>query len=410
MQNNARKSLVLFLVLIIPFGYGVLNLFRLRFHMGDVYPPYSSLRSDPLGTKALYEGLEELKGLTAIRNYRFLSRLETAEPVTLLVLGAAEFDPSFSHQTATRNLENIAASGGRLVIAFHPEEGVFRFEAKENAPQQKKDQQNKRRHAENDKPRTRPESIADRWGVESKVAGETGNQEAVSTGAEAAFPDLPAISWHTRRYFKNLDDAWKTIYLHGKHPVIIERKWGKGTIVLCADAYLFSNEALLKERHTELLSWFIGTNRRILFDESHLGIEKSIGIADLARQYRLHAVAAACALIAVLFIWKNTFPFSPVENKPDSMAGNHIAFSRGYREGMASLLRRNLPPQSLLTACLSEWEASFHTGRRSSSGLDEKLKSARILLETKQKRSANSKQLVPQYRKICNILAKRKNP
>ena len=34
----------------------------LRFESGDVYPVYSSLRSDPLGTRAFYDSLEDLEG------------------------------------------------------------------------------------------------------------------------------------------------------------------------------------------------------------------------------------------------------------------------------------------------------------------------------------------------------------
>ena len=43
------------ILLVLALGYGLLHLFALRFAQGDVYPPYSSLRSDPLGKKALYE-------------------------------------------------------------------------------------------------------------------------------------------------------------------------------------------------------------------------------------------------------------------------------------------------------------------------------------------------------------------
>ena len=39
------------------FVLGVIYLFLLRFEAGDVYPPYSSLRADPLGTMAWYESL-----------------------------------------------------------------------------------------------------------------------------------------------------------------------------------------------------------------------------------------------------------------------------------------------------------------------------------------------------------------
>ena len=39
------------------FVAGLIQLFLLRFKAGDVYPAYSSLRSDPLGTQVLFESL-----------------------------------------------------------------------------------------------------------------------------------------------------------------------------------------------------------------------------------------------------------------------------------------------------------------------------------------------------------------
>jgi len=63
--------------LIAVFLIGVVNLFLLRFEAGDVYPPYSSLRSDPLGTRALYESLENLDNITAKRNYLPMSKIKS---------------------------------------------------------------------------------------------------------------------------------------------------------------------------------------------------------------------------------------------------------------------------------------------------------------------------------------------
>ena len=41
-------------------GYGVWHLLNLRFSAGDVYPHYSSFRSDPLGSRVYYESLSQL--------------------------------------------------------------------------------------------------------------------------------------------------------------------------------------------------------------------------------------------------------------------------------------------------------------------------------------------------------------
>ena len=40
----------------------------------------------------------------------------------------------------------------------------------------------------------------------------------------------------------------------GTMPVVIERQYGNGSIVLVADSFLVSNEALRSERHPRLLA------------------------------------------------------------------------------------------------------------------------------------------------------------
>src|ERR1035438_5550985 len=52
---------------------------------GDLYPPYSSLRTDPLGAKALFESLSEQPGLDVTRLYKARRLLDSA--TSLLVLG-----------------------------------------------------------------------------------------------------------------------------------------------------------------------------------------------------------------------------------------------------------------------------------------------------------------------------------
>jgi len=65
----SNKSLtVLAIALACGFCYGLWKLYELRFAAGDIYPPYSSLRADPMGSKALYESILQLPGASAARN------------------------------------------------------------------------------------------------------------------------------------------------------------------------------------------------------------------------------------------------------------------------------------------------------------------------------------------------------
>ena len=63
------------------FAFGLVQLFQLRFEVGDVYPPYSSLRSDPLGAMAFYESLEKLPGVSVRRDFNANNRMPE-EPST----------------------------------------------------------------------------------------------------------------------------------------------------------------------------------------------------------------------------------------------------------------------------------------------------------------------------------------
>ncbi len=63
-------------VLLLALLLGVIQLFLLRFQAGDIYPAYSSLRSDPLGTRAFYESLAKFDHLNIQRNYQILSSLK----------------------------------------------------------------------------------------------------------------------------------------------------------------------------------------------------------------------------------------------------------------------------------------------------------------------------------------------
>ena len=60
---------------LLAFAVGVVHLFQLRFSVGDVYPPYSTLRADPLGAEVFFDALAGQPGLGVERNLRPLDLL-----------------------------------------------------------------------------------------------------------------------------------------------------------------------------------------------------------------------------------------------------------------------------------------------------------------------------------------------
>ena len=152
------------------------------------------------------------------------------------------------------------------------------------------------------------------------------------------------------RYFSEAP-RWEILERSGTQPVVIEKAFGKGTVVLVADSRLFSNESAAAGRHTALLAQIIGGHTRIVFDEAHLGIVESGSVVALARRYRLHGLALGLALVAALFIWRNATSFPPVAAAPreEKVAG------RTSVAGLVTLLRRHIAPDRLASACWQEW-------------------------------------------------------
>src|ERR1700727_2548895 len=74
------------------FACGLALLFELRFAHGDVYPAYSSLRADPLGTMAFYEGLSKIPGLSVRRDFSDSDQLPTEPRTVYLQFAGSSYD------------------------------------------------------------------------------------------------------------------------------------------------------------------------------------------------------------------------------------------------------------------------------------------------------------------------------
>ncbi len=119
----ARKPLTLLAgaLALALFGAGLVHLFALRFQRGDTYPPYSTLRADPLGARALYESLQRCRGLRVERLYEPLRDGRLPPDTALFFVG----DTIASNETiaveTTRTLDRFMRAGGRLVVLFRPQ-------------------------------------------------------------------------------------------------------------------------------------------------------------------------------------------------------------------------------------------------------------------------------------------------
>ena len=396
-------SLIFLLLCGVGFALGVAELFKLRFESGDVYPAYSSLRLDPLGTSAFYESLSAMPGLDVQRDFRMTDELPEGQSVAYLHLAGKEEDWDEIPESSYNEIDTFLRHGGHLVVALFPETSKTfhnissqQKTVSSGGPKKKgmlKPKSNKKKDSSEDK-FSRTIFLTSRWGFGFEFKG-------LKEGANGAYepaevensdePSLPAsIYWHSAVIMTNLDKEWHVIYDRDGDAVLAERQFGPGTVVLSTDSYFLSNEALSKDRHAELLAWVVGPCRKVFFDEAHLGITDNPGVATLMRNYRLHGLMAGLFLLAGLYIWKNSVSFAPpleAEYAANAVEGKDSA------TGFVNLLRRHIRTADVLKICIAEWKKSL---AKSS------LASARVQRVEAVALSGNNP--VESYRAICQTL------
>lgn len=86
---------------------------------GDVYPEWSTMRSDPLGAKVLYLALQRTGGVAVERNYEPW-RQAVPRPALYVMLGAS---PSLLQDT--KDLAKLLSAGGTVLLALPPSSAKF---------------------------------------------------------------------------------------------------------------------------------------------------------------------------------------------------------------------------------------------------------------------------------------------
>ncbi|MBT8368388.1 MAG: hypothetical protein KJP23_27155 [Deltaproteobacteria bacterium] len=432
MQKGSTIRFVILILLLVFLLIGVMNLFILRFQRGDIYPAYSSLRSDPLGTRGLYESLANFNEIAVQRNYHFLHSLKFEPETTLLYLGAKVVESGLIPERFSKVCDRLTQSGGRLVISYLPvNEKVEKqpscgnsktdndqpvLPADNDARQREQLHEKKTENAREMDPGSKKNkafkknvtgnklvSLKEKWGIgfafDKNLPAKDRQHQAVEAGSRR--PNLPTtISWHTNLYFNLYDDSWQTLYTMDGHPVIVERPMGNGTIVLCADSFFISNEALRSERYPALLVWLIGRHSNIIFEESHFGIYKHPGVATLLRHHRFHWFFIALAIVACLYVWKSAVYFVP-PRKDDLPSGNDVVSGKDYTQGLVALLRRNIAGSKILQVCGQEWQQAFKKDKRINNDAVEHIKN---ILRMEIQSPKENPDPVTGYRKISECL------
>jgi hypothetical protein len=405
LQINYKLKIFLLVIVLATFIAGLAQLFILRFETGDIYPLYSSLRADPLGTKAFYESLGNLPGIEVVRNYAEEDKIANAQNATFFYFGLQSHNLHYLPESDVKMLENIASGGGRIVLCLLPQTSkTITQKEKEDAKKvtDKKDEK-KSEKTEKDDRTSKIIELTSRWKFNF------GSSDSVSA-TKQAFPatsfssiTLHNIYWHSLEYFTISGSDWISVFEVNGHPVIIEKIFGRGSIVLATDSYFVSNEALVKERHPELLVWLAGSSKKIVFDETHLGLRENKGIVSLLRKYQLHGIIIAIIVLGILFIWKNMFSLVPADPDEKNNKDNEISTGKDYLAGFVGMLRRAIPPADLLSICFTEWEKTIKHVRKIQGSKKEKLRS----LIAGESHKAKGQKIIAVYNEASKILAER---
>lgn len=488
MRSSNRLYSVGLVLLVAAFFYGAVMLYFQRYARGDVYAPYSTYRTDPLGTKAFYEALDSMPEYRVGRNVEPLERLVGNRPFTLFINGLA-FWSTQGYYVDTEDIDlrlykaidDILRRGGRVVISFAPvavdARNEWRKQREFDERMNRRIGRGRERSSTDTEPKSEPERDENRAIKDSSpepvldpmidvdpvpesplqepeetedssekpeddetsedprqslrelmMIEETGAWSdllqlgiefeplkhdprsntylPVSATRAAGDSELPqTLDVHTSLAFETASDEWNVLYHRVDQPdraVIVERTIHEGTLVLVADAYLLSNEAMRDYRHPALLAWLAGPHQTVVFDEVTLGTVRVTSLAMLMWKYRLQGFAIALIILAVLYIWKNAQPLVPpfYDTLP---ADTHDYTGKDSASGFINLLRRSVPSAQLLRTCIAEWEKSYsHRLSDWRAALNE----AKAIVLREENTPPRDRDLVRAYREVCNVFSK----
>jgi hypothetical protein len=327
------SSWALALAVAAVFFWGAIDLFNRQFASGEIYPEFSSMRTDRLGTRLLYDSLGKLPGVTVERNFlpmEFLPR----DGATLVLLGLRPMQVNWNDALLLRAVEGIASRGNRVVVAMHIDPEGRRLGQEDFDRREEPKTRGAEKKSQPPPPQKPP--IQTMWKVSLKIASDQTKPHPL--------------------YFEQAE-GWRVREKVGQKILAIERDFGQGSVVLMAESADFTNGSSVALDRLPQVSWTFGPYRRIVFDEQHLGIAESGSVVGMARQFRLMGLAFGLGICAALFIWRNASSFPP----PTSSRSVERFSGRTSQAGLLTLLKRHIPPAGLAGVCWREW---LSTNRR----------------------------------------------
>jgi hypothetical protein len=310
-----------------------------RFDRGEVLPDGSSLSTAPGGSAALAAALAELPGLDVRRALTPEAIATCGAGCTLLHLetpvGVA---PSI---VALRRIDERLLDGARVVLAFAPvAPGApceICGEAGPGAP----------REGESGEERDRDES-------------ERGPARPLDRGRWPGW-------WRSLRFtidaggdadelrLSGFPGSARVLSRVGGEVSAVELPVGPGRLVVVADGAVLGNRSLRERRDLGRITAILGAPRRVVFEETHLGVRERGGVVVLARRYGLAGAGAALVVLALLHVWRVGSPLAPRRQEPEAAGA---AAGTAASTGFVALLERTLPPGRLLATAVAAFRGT----------------------------------------------------
>jgi len=301
------RNKIFMAALVVALAWGLEQVVVSPLETGKAYPEYSSLRSDPMGTLALYESLGQV--VKVDRLYKSRMRADPGPRTTIFVLGVEPVAWAKLKSDTLKEYEELTTKGARLVIAFLPV----------SEPWKDSD--------------ARP--VESRWHI--RFTYKPLHVEHGEIPKESALELKPGEEW-TRL----ADGAF-------------ERKLGNGSVALVSESYPLSNEGLREERNARLIAKLAGAANEVVFDENHFGVVETGSITKLMRKYNLEGALAVLALVAGLFLWRSASSLLPSR----APGAEQAVTGRDSLNGMVALLRRGIAEKDLLRVCYGEVQKKY---------------------------------------------------
>jgi len=301
------RNKILMTALIVLLAWGLEQVVVSPLQTGAAYPEYSSLRSDPMGTLALYESLGKV--MKVDRLYKSRMRADPGRDTTIFVLGVEPVAWAKLKGDTLKQYEDLTAKGARLVIAFLPVSEPWKD--------------------------TEARPVESRWHI--RFTYNNLHAEHGEIPRESALELKPGAEW------KALGGG------------AFERSLGKGSVALVSESYPLSNEGLREERNAALIVKLAGPATDIVFDENHFGVAETGSITKLMRKYNLEGALAVLALVAGLFLWRSASSLLPSRAPGEEQA----VAGRDSLDGMVARLRRGIPEKDLVRICYGESQKMY---------------------------------------------------